>query len=220
MNTEIINAGIGGNNTRQILDRLESDCLAYSPSLVVLLAGTNDTLNSHNLVPLEETNRNLAEIATQIKEAGARLALCTMLPFYEPSLLARHGGAEAYGALSHTRRYELAQNAIRALANNNDLPLVDLHTLFTGLGEPHNGASSLLRNGANCGIDDGIHPTSEGYRFIAVAVWQALVAHELPLERIVCLGDSITRGVHVQGDGTAEGETYPAVLAQLLRVQP
>src|SRR3546814_8774250 len=49
----IVNAGRSGNNTRNLLARLDKDCLALRPSLVILMVGTND-MNSRNHVPLAE----------------------------------------------------------------------------------------------------------------------------------------------------------------------
>jgi lysophospholipase L1-like esterase len=78
------------------------------------------------------------------------------------------------------------------------------------------GPPSLLRNVANSGVPDGVHPTGDGYRVLASAIAQAILAGGLPHRRIACLGDSITNGQHVPGAGTAEGETYPAWLARIL----
>lgn len=214
---EVINAGVGGHNTRDMLERLERDCLAHKPSLVILKAGTNDALNSKNLIEPAEIRANLRELADKIRSTGARLLLCTMLTFDEDYLLERHGGRAPYGAIQPRERFDMALQAVRELATTEGLPLVDLHALFTGLGEPRREAESLLRNEANCGARDGVHPNAAGYRVIAAAIWQAIVAHALPVERIVCLGDSITLGQHVQGTGTAGGETYPGLLAGILR---
>ena len=38
----VINAGIGGNTSTQMLARLESDVLKYHPRAVILMAGLND----------------------------------------------------------------------------------------------------------------------------------------------------------------------------------
>ncbi|HEX2949579.1 MAG TPA: GDSL-type esterase/lipase family protein, partial [Armatimonadota bacterium] len=42
--SEVLNAGVGGNNTRMLLERLDADVLAQHPDLVVLMVGTNDAL--------------------------------------------------------------------------------------------------------------------------------------------------------------------------------
>lgn len=214
---EVINAGVPGHSTRDILARLEKDCLSLRPSLVVLKAGTNDALNSHNLVPLSETEANLRAICEGVLACGAKLLICTMLTYTEDYLLLRHGGKEPYGELPPEERFAQLLSLQRSLARELNVPLVDLNVLFTALGEPRLEREALMRNEANCGIGDGVHPNPTGYRVIAAAVWQAILAYKLPTEKIVCLGDSITCGQFVPGEGTAGGETYPGLLAQLLR---
>lgn len=216
---EVINAGIGGHSTRDCLARLERDCLDKKPTLVVLKCGTNDTLNSRNLVPPEETENNLRALTQRITASGARLLLCTMLTYNEEYLLRRHGGLQVYGDLPPAVRFGRALAVIRTLAREREIPLVDLNVLFTALGEPSpcDGNNGLLRNEANCGVPDGVHPTPAGYRVIAAAIWQAIAAYRLPAERVVCLGDSITMGQYVEGAGTTGGDTYPAVLEKLLQ---
>ena len=78
------------------------------------------------------------------------------------------------------------------------------------------GAESLIRNKANSGVIDGAHLTVEGYRLLAVLVYQALLDHHMVGHTIVCFGDSITHGYPLPGMGTLEGDNYPAVLNRLL----
>jgi lysophospholipase L1-like esterase len=68
------------------------------------------------------------------------------------------------------------------------------------------------------GIEDGLHPTRDGYRLIAQEVYRYLKQHQLLKKnrRIICFGDSITYGAFMDGKGTAEGDTYPAFLKNLL----
>jgi lysophospholipase L1-like esterase len=65
---------------------------------------------------------------------------------------------------------------------------------------------------ANSNKRDGIHPTPNGYRFMALTVYDYIINHKLPCAGIVCFGDSITKG-----DGTITRESYPAYLRQLLK---
>ena len=56
----------------------------------------------------------------------------------------------------------------------------------------------------------------EGYRLLAVLVYQKLLDHRMNGKTIVCFGDSITHGYPLPGMGTLEGDNYPAVLSRLL----
>jgi hypothetical protein len=46
---------------------------------------------------------------------------------------------------------------------------------------------------------------------MALSVFDYITGHRLPLSNIVCFGDSITHG-----DGTTDGESYPAYLNKLI----
>ncbi|ULT41911.1 hypothetical protein KRR40_46400 [Niabella defluvii] len=65
-----INAGVGGNNTIDLLNRIEKDCLAHRPALTILMAGTND-MNSVKHVPLAAYEENLSEMAGRIIAGAA-----------------------------------------------------------------------------------------------------------------------------------------------------
>ncbi|HEX2845751.1 MAG TPA: hypothetical protein VHN59_04305, partial [Chitinophagaceae bacterium] len=82
---------------------------------------------------------------------------------------------------------------------------------FEKVGKIGTDKDSLLRNEENSKKTDGVHPTPNGYRFLGLAVSQFIQFNQLPAERIVCFGDSITRG-----DGSVDGESYPAYLKKLL----
>ncbi|MFA6135186.1 MAG: GDSL-type esterase/lipase family protein [Phycisphaerae bacterium] len=213
---EIINAGIGGDNTADLLARLDRDVLAHAPELVVLLAGTNDLLNSRNEVPLAQYRENLGALVRRIQAKGIRLVLMTMPPVYPPYLLQRHP-AEFYGRGGPAPRLAAGNAVVHEVARENHLPVVELFDAFQQAGGASERPASLIRNAANSGKEDGIHPTAAGYRLIGGLVAEVMVRENLSSRRrIVCFGDSITRGVHMAGEGTATGETYPAFLSRAL----
>ena len=215
----VINAGVGGNNTYNILDRLDSDVLSHQPDLVVMMVGTNDMLNSSNSVPLDQYEANLTQLIQRITNTGSQLAMMTVLPCYEPYLLERHP-ASFYGDDGPNGRVELANEVIQQVATTYNIPVIDTHTLFDLYGNVGDTVDSLIRNEANCGVRDGVHPTPEGYVLIGNAIADAIDMYNLPTSTVVCVGDSITYGVHVEGEGTATGETYPGVLSRQLNIDP
>ena len=215
---EVINAGIGGHNSRNLLKRLDSDVLAHRPDVVVLMVGSNDMLNSGNSVPLGEYEKNLDTLAKRIDRAGAKLMLTTIPPCHVPYLLERHE-PDFFGSEGPAAKIARANGAIHRLAKSQEIPLVAIHAVFAALGNVGVSPKSLIRNEANSGSRDGVHPTPEGYRVLATAVFQAIRSEGWAPKRVVCFGDSITFGAHVEGAGTATGETYPAFLLRLLRAR-
>jgi lysophospholipase L1-like esterase len=214
---EIINAGVGGNNSRALLARLKEDVLSHDPSLVIIMVGTNDALNSGALVPLDEYRENLDSLVGRCIASGSRVLLATIISFHEPALMTRHQ-VTAYGEMPPAQRHAAVITAIRNCSQKHSLPLAEVNTVFTALGNTGEDASSLLRNPANAGVVDGLHPTAQGYALIAAVIFQTILDHRLPASRVVCLGDSITMGIAMQGAGTATGDTYPGRLAAMLQI--
>lgn len=216
--TTVINAGIGGNTTAEMLARLQRDVLAHRPDLVVLMAGTNDCCNSAKLADPAATAANYAALADAILP-HARLLLATPPANHGPYLATRHPAA-AYGDLPAAERMRRARAAVLALAAARGLPVVDMFAITAGAGLIGEDPRSWMVNPANGGRTDGVHPTGDGYRGIAAAIAAAVLALTPRPQRIVCLGDSITFGQGVPGEGTATGETYPGWLARILAAAP
>ena len=61
------NFGIPGANTARILREELPQALAFRPTLTILLCGTNDTCNSHALIPAEESGRNIRTILEELR---------------------------------------------------------------------------------------------------------------------------------------------------------
>ena len=207
----VVNAGVPGNNSFDLIARLTEDVLAEAPDTVILMCGTNDMLNSRKSVPYERYESNLDRIISVLQKENIRVVLMTVPPCYEPFLLKRHP-AEFFTPQAPNRKLEKLNGIVRKLAAKRQCPVVDLWTLFSERGNIGADRSSWLRNNANGKSLDGIHPVSIGYRNIAEAVAATLKQAGYTPKTIVCFGDSITCGI-----GAAKpDESYPAVLEKLL----
>ena len=69
----VINAGVGGNRSSQLLKRLDRDVLAKQPTTVVLMVGTNDRLNSGGFIDIKSYRKNVESLIDQIEAAGAKV---------------------------------------------------------------------------------------------------------------------------------------------------
>jgi acyl-CoA thioesterase-1 len=81
----VINKGIGGELSSQMLARFERDVLPYHPQLVIWQTGSNQLLKSENIEGYSET---LREGIRRLKAAEADIVL--MDPQFAPRVLARH----------------------------------------------------------------------------------------------------------------------------------
>lgn len=199
--SEVINAGRGGNSSNDLLKRLDADVIAQNPSVVVILVGTNDALNSRKLTSIANYRENLETLVARVREAGSQVVLATPPPCVTSLLLTRHD-AKAYGDQPPESRLSAAAEAVREIGKSAKIPVVDLHREWDGL--VHEGADSLIRNPANSGAKDGVHPTAEGYARLAKLVHQTIMDHNLDTSKLICFGDSITAA------------TYPAELERLI----
>lgn len=68
----IINKGISGDTTRDVLLRLDRDVLSEHPDIVMILLGSNDYLHQE---PRKDTFKNLHAIITRLQAKGAVVIL-------------------------------------------------------------------------------------------------------------------------------------------------
>lgn len=68
--SQVINAGISGNTTLQLLQRIDEDVIDHHPELTILMVGTNDMLNSRKMMTYQEYGENLDFDCQEIKNRG------------------------------------------------------------------------------------------------------------------------------------------------------
>jgi len=207
---KVTNAGVGGNNTIDLLNRIDQDCLSLKPDLTILMVGTND-MNSVKHIPLDEYGDNLDQLVKRIKASGSKLLVMNILPTYEPYLLTRHS-ATFYQPEGVQGRREQVNEVVKKIAERQRVHFLDLGHRFEAIGKIGLDRDSLIQNEVNSNKTDGIHPTANGYRFIALTIYDYISFAKLPSANIVCFGDSITKG-----DGTTSRDSYPAYLKKLLQ---
>lgn len=75
--SKVANAGVGGNTTAGMLARITADVLDYSPQVVTVLGGTNDTGQGISTATI---TANLSDIYDDLEAAGAAIVACTIPP--------------------------------------------------------------------------------------------------------------------------------------------
>ncbi|MDO7173756.1 SGNH/GDSL hydrolase family protein [Mariniflexile sp. AS56] len=206
---KIINAGIGGNSTNDLLKRVDKDVIAKKPDLVIMMVGTNDMLNTRKLNDYKTYTANLETLIKKIKSSGSELVLMSPIPADSVYLFSRHD--KVLFSETPNMKIDAIGNIVKTLAAENNVHFYDLNAEFKALNLPIHNQDMLIRNEKNSGKKDGVHPTALGYRFMAQNVHYFLKEHRLlkPNQNIICFGDSITRGGR-------EGQNYPAYLNELI----
>ncbi len=76
MGIQGVNSGVSGNTTVQMLARLKSDVIAYSPRVVFIMGGINDIRMGSTASDIES---HLEQIYTEC--ASSKVVPCTLTPF-------------------------------------------------------------------------------------------------------------------------------------------
>ncbi|RKD12775.1 hypothetical protein BCY91_11015 [Pelobium manganitolerans] len=212
----VVNKGIGGNNSADLLKRIDKDVIAQSSDMVILMVGTNDMVNSKKFISYEVYRKNYDTLVSKMRSCGIIPILLSSPPIDTGYLFQRH----VRTLFTENPNHKILKiNAFQKnYADSLGLHFIDIYQAFTNVGSPNGSCKSLIINECNKGIADGIHPTEKGYKFIADKIYRYLKHNKLlkPDMEIICFGDSITYGAYMNGEGTATGDTYPAALHRKL----
>lgn len=203
----VINAGVGGNRSSQLLKRLDRDVLARKPTTVVLMVGTNDRLNSGGFIDIKSYRKNVESLIDQIEAAGAKVLLVTP-PTCVPELLFNRHDRKKYDDQPPIERMREVRSVLLEVAQQKNVNLLDFHEYLIQHKIADDQKTSMLRNPANSGVKDGVHLIPAGYELLAKLVAEKLQAGEFDMTTVVCFGDSLTKG--------SEKANYPAYLQTIL----
>lgn len=169
---DVHNAGVPSNTTVNALKRIHTDVLVHRPRLVVMQFGINDSTvdvwkkppATRPRVSLEDYITNYRRLITLAQNAGARVILMTTNPLrWSPRMRELYGrppyrpeaedGFEAPFLLTYNE-------ALRTLARELALPLVDVHAAYPAFAKKHHTDVAGL-------LPDGAHPGDLGHRLVA-----------------------------------------------------
>jgi lysophospholipase L1-like esterase len=160
---KVINAGVGGNTSRQGLRRIDQDVLKHAPDFVLVEFGGNDaTPETARHVSFEEFTNNLFQIRTKVAERNnGRVIMLTFSPIvdewlssYKYELYRRNGGGDAY--------HEHYRKLTRQFAQEHGIPLADIDKALRVEMSQHNKSEYIL--------SDGVHLTVQGNKVVADVV--------------------------------------------------
>ncbi len=121
---EVINAGISGDTSAKGLARMERDVLSQSPDYVLVQFGAEDALAGVETAAFRE---NLEKIVDGITAQNAKPVLMTPTPISERMTAA---GCTLEELRPRQERLSALAQAVRKLADEKSLPLIDLHRYF------------------------------------------------------------------------------------------
>lgn len=161
------NAGISGHTSAQGLARIENDVLARKPDLVVVMFGMNDTARGS----IEEFDRNLREIVSRCRRAGAAVVLSTPNSVYE-------------NPDRPTARLAEFAETVRRVAKDLNVPLADSYAAYEAIRAKDPNAWRML-------MSETIHPNMNGHRLFAEVMAETITGEPVSLDDVPPPDDSL-----------------------------
>jgi lysophospholipase L1-like esterase len=137
--------GISGQVTAQMLARFQSDVVALSPKVVVILAGCNDIAQNNGYVPIEQIAQNVISMCQIARYNHIEPIIISVLP------VDIFPWRKEFGDVSE--KVKSLNLLLKEWATANKCVYVDM---WSEMANEKGGLSPELAG-------DGVHPTSKGY---------------------------------------------------------
>jgi lysophospholipase L1-like esterase len=146
---QILNRGVNGERSDQIHARFDRDVLGAKPAVVIVIAGVNDVYQGR---PADFVTGELRAMYEAARAAGVAVVAGTIIPFNT-------------AAPDQNARMRAVNDWIRDYcAANREVVFCDTRSAVAAPGESDRLASS----------PDGLHPSPDGYRLMALALEPAI----------------------------------------------
>jgi lysophospholipase L1-like esterase len=151
-----LNRGISGQTTPQMLIRFRPDVIALQPSVVVILAGTNDIAGNTGPTTLQAIEDNLTSMAELARLYHIRLVLASLLPVSDYEKTA--DGQPRNQTIRRPPAQIIALNEwMKSYAAKNKVTYLDYYSAMVDV-------KVFLQDELS---DDGLHPNEKGYAVMA-----------------------------------------------------
>jgi len=143
----VVNRGISGQTTPQMLVRFRNDVIALKPRIVHILAGTNDIAGNTGPASPQDFKNNVMSMAELARAHGIRVVLGSI-----PPAAAFNWRPQLHPAL----QIQELNRWLRDYASRNGFDYIDYYSVLAG---PNGEFKPELSN-------DGVHPNRDGYRLM------------------------------------------------------
>jgi lysophospholipase L1-like esterase len=155
----VVNTGVGGDRTGDLIARWEVDVAALAPDILTIMIGINDMWRRYDgQLPTSEAQ---FEANYRAIIEGARQLPLQQLVLMEPFLVPITPEQESW----HGEDLDAKIAITRQLAAEFNATCVPLDTLFN---------DEATAGGTASVIDDGVHPSAGGHELIARTWWKTM----------------------------------------------
>ncbi len=155
---EIINKGVNGSTSGDMLDRFEADVLAHKPQMVCMMTGTNDFLLQ--LATPKEVLQNLVTMNDLAKKHNIMPVIVTSIPIDIAMASEKWAVNAGFNYVAVQNQLSQLGALIREGSSTFDIRILDFYHVF---------ADKLKTDPAPALYVDGIHPTALGHSLLADA---------------------------------------------------
>lgn len=153
------NGAQSGDTTANAIDRIESDCLAYQPRVVIMqMPGINDTSTGNGNIAEDTIAANQQTIVDRILYSGAALILLNVTPV---------ASGEGRGTLTNMQRVARLNQRLRDYCQGK--PGIFFFDAYKRIVDPANSTGLALANYLRS--TDFIHYSMRGGRYQAEQLW-------------------------------------------------
>ena len=142
---DVVNQGVNGERSDQILARFDRDVLEQRPDVVVIIAGVNDVYQGR---PAAHVIEQLGAMYARARGAGIRVVAGTIIPY------------DTATVEQNARMHEINEWIRRTAAGDPAIAFVDTRRAAAAAGDP----DRLFES------PDGLHPSPAGYRKMSEAI--------------------------------------------------
>lgn len=159
---KFINRGVKNNTVVDLYNRRENDILSLKPDVISILIGVNDaavhncTSDKTDYVTVALYEETYSKLINKIFHVLPNIKIIMLEPFLLPGTLSSRNRPDIYP--SFRQEVELRANSARHLAENFELPFIELQNKFD---------AACKKAPADYWLFDGVHPTAAGHELIA-----------------------------------------------------
>ncbi len=140
-NSFLINKGISGQTTVEMLSRFNEDVIKQNPKAVYILAGINDIAQNSGYISIDDISTNIIKMGLLAQKNNIKVVICSVMPVTDIAWNEKIKNA-------NQKVIELNQKLISSSKKNNFIYL-DYY--------------SKMKDELNSLTYDGLHPNEKGY---------------------------------------------------------
>lgn len=153
---EVINKGINGDTTAGMLARFQNDVVAYKPSHVIIMGGTNDFIMGSSLAMVR------VNISTMVHQAMSYNIIPVIgIQMLTDPIMAKLSWSNVTDFLIVNNEIEKYRQWVINFSKIFNVPFIDFYDMFD---------NKLKHLDSHDLYMDGLHPTFEGNKILAEAI--------------------------------------------------